>query len=90
MIKFVVCVDGTPIDISNIRLFRVLKSKASGRYHVYALLETLVMLDVVSFEIEVCAIEAANILNAIKDDPTRYRDPNRVLFDCKTDFFGLL
>lgn len=90
MIKFVICVDSTPIKISDIRSFRVRKSNASGRYHVYALLESLVMLDVVSFGVEVCAVEAANILTAIKNDPTRYRDHNRVLFDCATDFFGCL
>jgi hypothetical protein len=92
MIKLVICADGTPLSLSNIRAFwlRPKIDKATGRHHVYATLNTLVMVDVVSFGFEVCAIEACNVLNSIKDDPTCYGGSRRDTFDCTTDFLGYL
>lgn len=92
MFRFVICANGKPLSLANIRSFwlRPRKNKTTGRYHVYAALTTLEVVDVVSFGMEVCAIEACNVLNAIKKDPRCYGDPRRDTFDCATDFIGYL
>ena len=91
MIKFIVCADGALYSLSNIRKFWLRpKTENTNNYRVYATLTNLIVVEVVSFGMEVCAIEACNVLNFIKNDPTCYSEPRREIFNCKTDFIGYL